>query len=131
MVVRMSAQDLEEERTFSDDPTYGARPKTGLLGGALLMTVVHTNGFHDLPVFPCFCSNAADVHLQLLKANLYPATQKETQTVFTTELLKHLHLSIIDSQVSVEQYCSLLRRLTNHTFPSQSKVRVALFRSRP
>lgn len=129
MVSRLTAEDLftdaDDENafnSFSADPTFGAVPKTGQLGGGLMLTVVHTNGFHHLPVFSCFCNRDEDVDVQLLKAGLYPATSADTKTAFTLELLKHFHLSVVDSHLSIERYCALLRRLSNHIFPSQSAV---------
>ena len=126
MVTRLAYLDTKDPKSFSDDPSYGARPESGSLGGGLMITIVHTNGFHRLPLFPCFCANAQPLHLQLLKGGLYPATSDDPQTVFTLRLLKHFHLSKVDSHLSVEHYCALLRRLTNYVFPSHAMVSLTL-----
>ncbi|KAJ3531229.1 hypothetical protein NMY22_g8249 [Coprinellus aureogranulatus] len=123
MVIRLASLDSKNVKPFDQDPSYGFRQERGELGGGLMVNVVHTNGYHRLPLFPCFCPDSRATHLQLLKAGLYPSTQTETETVFTFQLLKNYHLSTVDSHLSLEHYCSLLRRLTNYTFPSESLER--------
>jgi hypothetical protein len=106
-----------------EDPTFGACPKNQHLGTGKVVTVVHTNGFHHIPVYPCLCDNAAAVDQQHLSLGFYPASASDVSTVFTVSLLKHFHLLKVDGHQSTESYCSLLQRQTNFIFPDKMPVR--------
>jgi hypothetical protein len=122
-VITLTAADLPSTRAYKKDPTLGAKPLAGALGKRLVVAIVHTNGFHHLPVHLCECSNAPPKDIQLLKAGLYPITSAQTQTVFTFQVLKHFHLLKVDAHLAVEQYCDTLRRLTDDIFPDKTLVR--------
>lgn len=121
-VVTLTAADLAQTRAYTRDPTFGARPKAAALGKRLVISIVHTNGFHHLPVYPCECKNAPSRDIQLLRSGLYPITSVQTQTVFTFQVLKHFHLMKVDAHLAVEQYCNILRRLTNDIYPDKTLV---------
>ena len=121
-VVTLTAADLPQTRAYRDDPTFGARPKAAALGKRMVISIVHTNGFHHLPVYPCECENALPRDVQLLHSGLYPITSAQTQTVFTFQVLKHFHLMKVDAHLAVEQYCNILRRLTDDICPDKTLV---------
>ncbi|TEB39680.1 hypothetical protein FA13DRAFT_1784375 [Coprinellus micaceus] len=87
------------------------------LGDDLAMTVAHTNGMHQVPVFSCQYDNAPTKDIQLLRSGLYPSTSKNTKMVFSIQLLMHFQLMLVDGHVSVEKYMAILCRLTNYVFP--------------
>ncbi|KAF6743574.1 hypothetical protein DFP72DRAFT_858661 [Ephemerocybe angulata] len=103
-----------------DDPTYGAKPATSMLGHGNFVLFVHSNGFHHLPVYPCICD--VGVRLpddeQYLEAGYFPSTWTTIQTAFSLELLKDYHLTKVESKMSTENFCDILKRKTNFAFPS-------------
>lgn len=115
--LEMRAIALNEVDNFADDPTYGAAPKDSFVGSGSVVLFVHSNGFHHLPVFPCGCSHALDDDLQFLDKGLYPTTWRNVSTVFTLDSLKHAHLMKVQEHMSTDNYCEVLRRLTNPAFP--------------
>ncbi|KAF6744664.1 hypothetical protein DFP72DRAFT_825364, partial [Ephemerocybe angulata] len=122
-VLRLTGMDGTDCTPLANDATCGAKPPPGTLGQDLIMTVVHTNGFHHLPVYQCLCPSAEGKDIQLLRMGLYPATSSEPQTAFTIQQLKHFHLNKVHAHISVETYCDLLRRTTNPTFPTEAPDR--------
>ena len=113
---------LSEPPDLKNDFSNGHLPRECYLGGGWVVTFVHTNGFHHLPVFPCSCKGALAEPLQHIESGYYPATFKLVSTVFTFRLLQHFHLHRVDAHMASESYCSILSRLTNHTFPFLSPV---------
>ncbi|KAF6744445.1 hypothetical protein DFP72DRAFT_1078508 [Ephemerocybe angulata] len=122
-VLRLTGMDGTDCTPLANDATCGAKPPPGTLGQDLIMTVVHTNGFHHLPVYQCLCPSAEGKDIQLLRMGLYPATSSEPRTAFTIQQLKHFHLNKVHAHISVETYCDLLRRTTNPTFPTEAPDR--------
>lgn len=118
------ATSINEVDDFADDPTYGAVPKERFVGSGSIVTFVHTTGFHHLPVFPCSCSQAINEDMQYLDKGLYAASWKDISTVFTFEVLRHVHLMKVQEHMSTDNYCEVLRRLTNPAFPTLSPVRM-------
>lgn len=113
---------ITSDPTFSADPSYGAKPLNQGLGNGKIMTIVHTNGHHYLPVYPCMCQKKVDIDIQLLHSRLYPASSKNPSTVFTFETLKFFHLIKVQTHLSTESYSTLLCRLTNFIFPHEAPV---------
>ncbi|TEB12865.1 hypothetical protein FA13DRAFT_1721885 [Coprinellus micaceus] len=108
---------LSEPPDLKNDFSNGHLPGECDLGRGRVVTFVHTNGFHYLPVFPCSCERALEEPLQHIESGYYPATFKHVSTVFTFRLLQHFHLHRVDAHMASESYCSILSRLTNYTFP--------------
>ncbi|TEB28894.1 hypothetical protein FA13DRAFT_1632868 [Coprinellus micaceus] len=114
---------LFEPPDLKNDFSNGHLPGECDLGRGRVVTFVHTNGFHYLPVFPCSCERALEEPLQHIESGYYPATFKHVSTVFTFRLLQHFHLHRVDAHMASESYCSILSRLTNYTFPFLSPDR--------
>jgi hypothetical protein len=114
---------LNDDGFDPDDPTFGATPSDTQIGSGKVITFVHTNGFHHLPVYPCQCDQGPPLEEQLLEMELYPATSTDPSTVFTLSLLNHFHLMRVDSHLSTENYCRILQRQTNFVFPDKTPVR--------
>jgi hypothetical protein len=115
---------LKDDTDIPEDPTFGACPKSQHLGTGKVVTFVHTNGFHHLPVYPCLCDNAIPVDQQHLALGFYPASASDVSTVFTLSVLKHFHLLKVDAHQSTENYSSILQRQTNFIFPDKTPVRI-------
>ncbi|MDX6295879.1 MAG: hypothetical protein QOH50_5049 [Kribbellaceae bacterium] len=93
-------------------PRFVPRPPTTDGSGNPFVTVVHSNGFHSLPVVWCSCNPQDENDLQLLDSRLYPATYKKIKTVFTFECLDDFRMENLECKASHYQYHNKLRRLT-------------------
>lgn len=123
-VMVLTGMDDMSPSNLQNDDTFGFKPQAGTLGRTIVMAIMHTNGFHYVPVYPCLCDpHRTDKDLHLLDIGLYPATSSETQTAFTMALLKQFHLLKIAAHISAENYCEIIRRLTNPVFPKKILVR--------
>lgn len=93
------------------------------------ISVLHTNGFHDVSIQYCGCSRAIPIHLQLLRRGLYPSSQLTPKTCATFESLRHLHLFALTTKASTYDFYRALDRLTDNTGLSSPTYRYkALFR---
>jgi hypothetical protein len=112
----------DNDTNIPDDPTFRACPKVQHLGRGKVVTFVHTNSFHHLPIYPCICDKAAPADQQYLAMGFYPTSSSDVSTVFTLAVLKHFHLLKVDAHQSTENYCSILQHLTNFIFPGETPV---------
>ena len=77
-------EDEDERPKRGNIPRFLPRPPPTDRSGNTFLTVVHTNGFHSLPVVWCACADHSDDRdLQLLDHHLYPASYDRIKTVFT------------------------------------------------
>jgi len=93
------------------------------------MLVLHTNGFHSVAIQFCNCSAAVPQHIQLLRRQLYPASQIIVKTCATFALLRQLHKLALATKASTYDFYRALERLTTNTGIGCPKSRYrALFR---
>ncbi|KAG6847801.1 hypothetical protein H0H93_005915 [Arthromyces matolae] len=78
--------------------------------------VVDTHGIQWASIRYCHCQERSNVQ-QLVQAQLFPATIKHPETVFTFAVLKHFHLSNLTSKKSAYDYCAALKCLTDSALP--------------
>ncbi|KAI9056786.1 hypothetical protein FKP32DRAFT_1615644 [Trametes sanguinea] len=93
-------------------------------------SVFDINGRHDASLSYCGCDNAARAgdHLQqLLRYDLYPATDCEPNTVFTIALLEHYHIQSLQGKISMYDYYATLERITDNTGTSKIRDRYKAF----
>ncbi|KAF6750008.1 hypothetical protein DFP72DRAFT_851984 [Ephemerocybe angulata] len=81
------------------------------------LTLVHTNGFHEMRVQFCHCDDAPDDYVQLMRAQLFPSTITHPQTVFTFDVLSNFHTHTLALKKSPYDYHEALRQSTNSAFP--------------
>ncbi|KAF5319975.1 hypothetical protein D9611_011068 [Ephemerocybe angulata] len=112
--------NINEVDDFSGDPSFGAKPAKTTIGSGEVVAFVHTNGYHHLPVFTCFCPTSPPDEVQYLRHSFYPTTSKSVSTVFTFEVLKHVHLLKVHTHMASDSYSDVLRRLTNSSFPLET-----------
>lgn len=86
------------------------------------LTIVHTNGIHDLHVTFCQCENAASEDLQLLDGGFYPGSFKRPVTAFTFQVLDDYLLTNRECKTSPLRYFYKLRKLTNSALPHTVQV---------
>ncbi|KAF5338268.1 hypothetical protein D9611_014611 [Ephemerocybe angulata] len=112
--------NINEVDDFSADPSFGAIPGNTTIGSGEVVAFVHTNGYHHLPVFTCFCPSSPPDEVQYLRHSFYPTTSKSVQTVFTFEVLKQVHLLKVHTHMASDSYSDILRRFTNSSFPFET-----------
>jgi len=128
----VSGGDEDWEDEAEDTPRKGSiprlyprhPPRDG--SGNDFLTVVHTNGFHHIPVVWCACEkHQEDRDLQLLDLQLLPASYINIKTVFTFACLEDHRLENLECKTSHYQYHGKLRRLTCPKYPMLSPNRYA------
>ncbi|EJU00647.1 hypothetical protein DACRYDRAFT_53864, partial [Dacryopinax primogenitus] len=76
--------------------------------------VIHANGIHNiLPGF-CQCPRGPNHHIQLLCANLFPATFDNPKTAFSFTIMKDFHLHRLCLKKSTYDYYAKLVRQTSN-----------------
>ncbi|KAJ3525420.1 hypothetical protein NMY22_g10585 [Coprinellus aureogranulatus] len=106
------------------DFSYIAIPPEGKWNGGRVVTIVHTNGVHHLPVIRCGCAGReGEVICDFLRLGMLPASFNRIQTAFTTEVLNDSLLSFLECHTTANAFYAKLRRLTNYTFPESVRNR--------
>jgi len=85
--------------------------------------VLDSNGIHEINLDFCGCERQLPRHIQLLRRQLFPATQANPRTCATFGLLKQFHLLNLTSKVSAYDYYRALERLTDNTGTSLPRSR--------
>jgi CxC2 like cysteine cluster associated with KDZ transposases len=124
-----TAEEYQEHAKSSrdnlNDITFGASPAiSGKAEHAREVVVVHTNGVHQLLLYPCQCEGRKSEDLQVMEIGLYPSTFTSLSTVFTFDVLDDFLLSTMECNTTAQQYYGKLRRRTNRDFPESVKVRI-------
>jgi CxC2 like cysteine cluster associated with KDZ transposases len=105
-------------------PRFLPRPPAHDGAGNPFLTVVHTNGFHSLPVVWCACDDhTIGRDLQLLDQQLYPASYDRIKTVFTFSCLDDHRYDYLECKSSHYQYHNKLRRWTCPQYPDAAPNR--------
>lgn len=86
------------------------------------MVITHSNGLHNIPVQFCCCYSAPPDAIQLLDAQLFPATMEHPQTAFSFGVLDHFHQLTLSSKKSLFDYNDCLVKLTDPAFPQDIPV---------
>lgn len=122
-------EDEDDQSWTPNIPRFLPRPPPTDGAGHSFMTVVHSNGFHSLPVVWCNCGeHQNDRDLQLLDMHLYPASYDNIRTVFTFSCLDDHRYEYLESKTSHYQYHSKLQRLTCSVYPEAAPNRHAELR---
>ena len=88
------------------------------------LTIVHSNGFHSLPIVWCDCEGgSSDRDLQLLDMHLYPATYDNPKTLFTFACLDNHRFENLECKSSHYEYHQKLKRLTCPEYPDRAPHR--------
>jgi len=122
-------EDEDERPAAGHIPRFLPRPPPSDGAGHEFLTIVHSNGFHDLPVVWCACpGHIYDRDIQLIDLELYPASYDKIKTAFTFECLNQQRIHSLESKMSLAQYHNYLRRLTCAIYPDASPNRYAELR---
>jgi hypothetical protein len=117
-------EDEDSRPARGDTPRFLPRPPPTDGAGNKFITVVHTNGFHSLPVVWCACTEQTDERdLQLLDQHLYPASYDRIKTVFTFACLDDHRYEYLECKSSHYQYHNKLRRWTCPQYPDAAPNR--------
>jgi CxC2 like cysteine cluster associated with KDZ transposases len=87
------------------------------------MTVVHTNGIHEILVRFSMCTHSPSPDLQLFTFRLFPATVNSPQTAFSFEVLQQFHFYHLEGKGSVYSFMNAIERLTDDTGYHNIQVR--------
>ncbi|KAI9060950.1 hypothetical protein FKP32DRAFT_1576966 [Trametes sanguinea] len=93
-------------------------------------SVIDLNGRHNISLMFCGCDGAASAgdHVQqLLRFDLYPATDCEPNTAFTFTLLEHYHIQSLQGKISMYDYYTSLERMTDNTGTARLRDRYKAF----
>jgi hypothetical protein len=81
--------------------------------------VVHTNGLHNIAMVSCQCHGQDVLPLDLIAAQMLPASLKRIRTIFTAQVLDMFRLCNLELKASAYQFYQLLRRLTRPMAPAE------------
>ncbi|KAJ7059133.1 hypothetical protein C8F01DRAFT_1370735 [Mycena amicta] len=96
-----------------DDPAHTCPQPHRASGDDFL--VIDTNGIHEVGLDFCGCFRNGPPTEQLLRAGIYPATTTNPRTGATLHVLRHFHLSFLESKCSTYDYYYSLARQTDNT----------------
>ncbi len=89
---------------------------------------IDVNGRHNLALSFCGCDQAAqagDFVQQLLRFDLYPATNVEPNTAFTFQLLEHYHIQSLQGKISMFDYCTISINSDSHASPAPGLAEIS------
>jgi hypothetical protein len=122
-------EDEDDGNIKGQVPRFVPQAPTQDGSGNEFLTIVHSNGFHSLPVVWCNCPDRCNARdLQLLNSHLYPATYEKPKTVFTFACLDDYRFENLECKTSHYQYHQKLRRLTCPEYPDCVPKRYAELR---
>jgi hypothetical protein len=81
-----------------------------------LMTIMHSNGFHNISVTFCGCASdirSAEYQNQLLRVQLFPASTDSPKTAFTFAALDLLHHLLTQGKISTYNFYNAMRNVTD------------------
>jgi len=96
-------------------------PTPGATGS---VTVIHSNGMHDLSVQFCGCTDSKSPDLQLFAFRLFPATVNLPQTAFSFEVLEQFRFLHLEGKTSVYTFMKSISRLTDDTGYRKTEVTI-------
>lgn len=97
-------------------------PEPDAFGSNATLTVLHTNGSHEVNISYCSCLGKQSHDLQLIDHGLFPATAARPSTAFTFQLLRHFQTFNMASKTSAWDYHNGLIRMTNAVNPGAVPV---------
>lgn len=100
------------------------RTRTAPSGNALF-TIVDRTGIYDMEIVFCICSNSGNNDKQFLQSGLFPATFKQTETLFTVSVLDDFLIDNLECKTTAQQYYSKLQLMTNKAFPNTVPVHLS------
>jgi hypothetical protein len=119
-VVSNSLFSLTDIFVESND-TKDSRARTAE-SGYPLFTVVDRSGLFSMEVIFCVCPDVGNTDAQLLRAGLFPASFKQTETLFTVSILDDFLTDNLECKTMAQQYYSKLQSMTSKTFPNNIPV---------
>ena len=124
-----NADEEEEEPTGGVGWADPGKPSPTEAKGLKVVTIIHTNSIHHLPLRQCLCPNSPTEDIQMLQMRLYLSTYENIKTLFTYVLLDDYLLENLECQTSGLHYFQKLRRMTNKAFPHLVPVSFVSFLS--
>jgi len=97
---------------LSHNALYSVCPNPSSLHG---ITVIHTNGIHNISVQFCNCPQSQSADLQLFNEKLFSASTRLPQTAFSFAVLEQFRYYHLESKGSAYVFMNTLCRLTDDT----------------
>ncbi|KAK7008375.1 hypothetical protein R3P38DRAFT_3210461 [Favolaschia claudopus] len=85
--------------------------------------ILDTNGIHSVGLDYCGCGQSGPREVQLLRAQLWPATTTSPRTAATFSLLRHFHILSFESKCAILEFYQTLARLSDNLHYKKDKNR--------
>ncbi|TFK61991.1 hypothetical protein BDN72DRAFT_777650, partial [Pluteus cervinus] len=85
--------------------------------------ILDISGIHSVKLRLCACARVNEAHIQLLRADLFPATVTTPQTAATFRLLEIFEILSYESKITVLELYQALFRITDNTRADTSRER--------
>ena len=82
------------------------------------MTIVHTNGVHNIQVVFCECRDTPGGYyfgIQLLRSSFFPTTIAQLRMAFTFEVLELFHHLTLQGKTTAWDFYSAILNVTDNT----------------
>jgi hypothetical protein len=86
------------------------------------LIIVTSTGIFKRSVIWCRCANTPKPYVQLLRAELFPASFLRPSTAFTFEVLDHFRIDALECKTAAMNFMSKIVRISNEAFPSSVPV---------
>lgn len=90
--------------------------------------IVDSHGVHEVGLDYCGCASSGSQTVQLLRAQLYPATTTNPRSAATFNVLRRFHLLSFESKCSAYEFYYSLARETDNSGLEEVKVSAASIR---
>jgi hypothetical protein len=90
------------------------------------LNLVHSNGLHKLRVQYCQCCVDIARFKQLLRARLFPASERRIKTVFSFDFLEAYHKLTLQSKTSLYDFYAYVLQRTDGTIGAKNLVSATL-----
>ncbi|KAK7044982.1 hypothetical protein R3P38DRAFT_3308726 [Favolaschia claudopus] len=85
--------------------------------------ILDPNGIHSVGLDYCGCGQSGSREVQLLRAQLWPATTTNPRTATTFSLLRHFHILSFESKCAILEFYQTLARLSDNLHYKKEKNR--------
>ena len=108
------------DMAMDPNDTHPSRSRTADSGNPLF-TVVDHSGIFNMEVLFCVCPNGGKEDAQLLQSGLFPATFKQTETVFTHTVLDDFLRDNLECKTTTQQLSRTQQRRLLYGYDYGSK----------
>lgn len=122
----LSEDDGDEDDGDDDDELPAFFPSGRNRSPKSNLIIVSSTGIFKRSVKWCRCPNSPEPYIQLLRANLFPASFFQPETAFTFDVLDHFRIDALECKTAAMNFMSKIVRISNEAFPSEVPVRISI-----